>query len=211
MLERRDIIFSIIIGFAFGWLLIPILANLGVELGGFSFFSPIVFALAAPLALFVAWFSAKWLPPIFQFAKFAAVGALNFAIDFGILNILILITGIAAGLGFIIFKSVSVAAAVVNSYLWNKFWTFKDRETKGIGKEFVEFLGVTLVGLGVNVGVAHLVVNIVGPRFGINPAAWANIGAGVSVILTLFWNFFGYKFFVFKKETAPPVSGGPAR
>ena len=202
MLKRSDIIFSLIIGFVFGWLLMPVAANLGVELGSFAFFMPIVFAIFAAFALFIAWLLSKFLTGLFQFAKFASVGALNFSIDFGVLNILILLTGITAGLGFIIFKSVSVAAAIVNSYLWNKFWTFQERETQSAAKEFLGFLVVTLVGIGVNVGTAHLVVNVVGARFGAAPAAWANIGAAASVVITLFWNFFGYKFFVFKKAAS---------
>ena len=203
MLKRSDIVFSFIIGFVFGWFLIPILSNFAIELGGFAFFLPIVFSFFAALALFAAWFLSRWLAPLFQFAKFAAVGALNFAIDFGILNILILITGTAAGLGFVIFKTISVASAIVNSYFWNKFWTFGDRQTQGGAKEFFEFMIVTLVGIGVNVGVAHLVVNIIGPLGGIGERPWANIGAAASVVITLFWNFLGYKFVVFKKTEEP--------
>ncbi len=206
MLKRSDIILSLIIGFVFGWLLMPVAANLGIELGSFAFFLPIIFSVFAAAALFIAWLLSRFVPALFQFAKFAAVGALNFSIDFGVLNVLILLTGITAGLGFVIFKAVSVAAAIVNSYLWNKFWTFQEKETRGAAKEFLGFLVVTLIGIGVNVGTAHLVVNVVGSRFGVTPAAWANIGAAASVVITLFWNFFGYKFFVFKKAIESPMA-----
>jgi len=211
MLERRDIFLGLLIGFVFGWLLIPIFSNIGVNLGGYAFFLPIAFALFAAGALFAAWILARWWAPLFQFSKFAAVGALNFSIDFGVLNVLILVTSIAAGLWFVVFKSISVAVAIVNSYLWNKFWTFSDRQTKGGVTEFAEFLVITLVGIGINVGVAHLVVNIIGPLSGIGLNLWANIGALASVAVTLFWNYFGYKYFVFKKPAStalqPPVVG----
>lgn len=204
MLQRSDIILALVIGFVFGWLIIPVASNLGADLGGFAFFSPIIFSFFAALALFLAWFLAKWLPALFQFAKFAAVGALNFAIDFGVLNILIMLTGVTAGLAFVIFKAISVVLAVVNSYFWNKFWVFQDGQAQGIVREFATFVAVSLVGIGVNTGTAHFVVNIIGPRFDIGPTVWANIGAAISVVITLFWNFFGYKFFVFKKPAEPP-------
>lgn len=199
MLQRRDIGFAAIIGFVFGLLLIPIFANLAVDLGWFIFLLPIAFAMLAGAALFAAWLFTKFFPPLFQFAKFAAVGALNFSVDFGILNILMLVSGIVAGFTFVAFKAISVVLAVVNSYLWNKFWVFQAGGEGKAAAEFTKFLIVSFIGIGVNVGVAHLLVNIIGPLGGASPKIWANIGAGVSVIVTLFWNFFGYKFFVFKK------------
>lgn len=200
MQKQSDIFIAAIIGFCFGLFAIPIFSNLGSGGSLFWFFLPVLFSLFAAGAFILACFFSKFWPPILQFSKFAAVGALNFSIDFGILNGLIFLTGVAAGSRFIVFKTVSVVLAITNSYLWNKFWTFQEREIKGAGREFLEFLIVTLTGIGINVGTAHFVVNILGPQGGVDPKIWANIGAGVSVIITLFWNFFGYKFFVFKNK-----------
>ncbi|MDO8561162.1 MAG: GtrA family protein [bacterium] len=220
MLERRDIFFGLIIGFVFGWLLIPIAANISLDLRGYEFFLPIVFAVFAALALFVAWFVSRWVPPLFQFAKFAAVGVLNSGVDFGVLNILILVSGIAAGGYYVAFKFASVIVAIINSFLWNKFWVFRGMTGKGPAAEFTSFIVISLVGVGVNIGVAHVLVNVIGPLGGVTPKIWANIGALASVIVTLFWNFFGYKFFVFsakgsatsggKKSSAPPSGGSYA-
>lgn len=200
-ISRGDVVRVSVIGFLFGWLLLPILQNINISLAGFTFILPFVFALFAALALFAAWFFSKYIPPLYQFAKFAAVGALNFSIDFGIYNIFILATGVSAGSQLTLFKAISAAVAIVNSYLWNKFWTFSDTTMQGAGKEIVQFLVVTLIGFGINVGATHVMVNIIGPLGGVTPKAWANIGAFVSILATLFWNFFGYKFFVFKRTS----------
>ena len=64
-------------------------------------------------------------PRYFEFSKFAVVGVLNSGVDFGILNALMLITGLSSGAGFLAFKSISVTLGVINSYLWNKYWTFE--------------------------------------------------------------------------------------
>jgi len=55
------------------------------------------------------------------------------------------------------------------------------------------------VGLGINVGIASWIVNIIGPLFGSPLKIWANIGAIAASIVTSVWNFLGYKFIVFKK------------
>lgn len=135
---------------------------------------------------------------ISQFYKFILVGILNTLIDLGILNGLIFFTGIAAGWEFSFFKGVSFTAAVINSYFLNKFWTFQKKEGGGAA-EFGQFLIISVAGLGVNVGVASLFVNIIGPQGGISPQIWANVGAVAAIGFSTIWNFVLYKFFVFRK------------
>ena len=134
----------------------------------------------------------------YQFYKFVLVGGLNTLLDLSILNGLIVLTGIAIGWEFSVFKGVSFAVAVINSYFWNKFWTFGKKKGGGLG-EFSQFIAVSLVGLGINVGAASLLVNVIGPQGGMSPQLWANVGAVAAIVFTTAWNFIGYKFFVFKK------------
>ncbi len=133
-----------------------------------------------------------------QGSKFLAVGIVNTLIDFGILNILILLTHIERGAWFSVFKALSFTVAVINSYFMNKFWTFRAKEAT-TAKEFSQFLAVSIVGFFLNVGMASLVVNFVGPKFGVSLTLWANLGALLGTGITFVWNFIGYKFFVFKK------------
>lgn len=146
---------------------------------------------------FISSISAKY-PFILQFSKFFTVGIINTSIDFAVLNLFIFATGHSSGVYYPIFKSISFAVAVTNSYFMNKYWTFKSQEGAKAG-EFAKFIGVNLVGWGINVGTASYVVNVVGAPAGFSPILWANIGAVSAVIITLFWNFIGMKFFVFKK------------
>jgi putative flippase GtrA len=138
-------------------------------------------------------------PFLLQFSKFVIVGIINTGIDFAILNLLIFTTGKSSGIYYPIFKSISFTAAVINSYFMNKYWTFASHGNAKAG-EFFKFLIVNLIGLGINVGAASYVVNVIGAPIGFSPVLWANIGAVSAVIITLFWNFFGMKVFVFKKE-----------
>lgn len=209
--SKKDIIGSIVIGEAIAWLLfvmvrvnapdLPLSAPLAERLSSTTtgFGMGVVFPILALLGLYSAHLVASRVRILWQAAKFVLVGALNTFIDLGILNILILISGTAVGTPFLIFKGVAFTIAVTNSYFWNKYWTF-DRSGASRGKEFTQFLAVSLGGLIVNVATAGIIVNIIGPQANIAPAVWANIGALGAVVLSLVWNFIGYKFWVFKKN-----------
>ncbi len=110
-----------------------------------------------------------------------------------------LITGLASGGAFLAFKSISVTLGVINSYIWNKYWTFAAAKSSDARRELVSFMVVTLIAVGVNVAGADVIVNVIGAPSGISSKLWANIGAISGAGLTLFTNFFGYKFFVFRK------------
>ena len=69
----------------------------------------------------------------------------------------------------------------------------------GAKKEFGKFFLVSLGGFIINVTVASLVVNLIQPQFGLSETIWANIGGIVAALVTVIWNFLGYKFLVFKK------------
>jgi len=134
-----------------------------------------------------------------QFIKFLVVGLLNTGVDFGILNLLMFLTGISSGLGYSVFKAISFICAVINSYVWNKRWTFQ-KGGKLERKEFSKFLIISLISFGVNVGTASLLVNFVEPIGNISPYFWANISALVAAGFTTLINFFGYKYLVFRDK-----------
>jgi dolichyl-phosphate beta-glucosyltransferase len=197
LFRKTDILSALIIGEFSAWLFLVISENIRLTFNYWWLF-PIILPI---LALFGLWFSfwlGKKILVIFQAAKFALVGILNTLIDLGLLNFLIFISGINKGLGYSIFKGISFTVAVINSYFWNKFWTFRKSKTAQTGKEFMQFLIVSLIGFGFNVGIASLVVNIIGVQFGLSKEIWANIGAISATTFAMLWNFVGYKFIVFK-------------
>jgi len=128
-----------------------------------------------------------------QFTKFFLVGTMNTLVDLGILNLLILISGISSGLEYSVFKGISFLVATTNSYFWNKRWTFESGQ-----KKFGQFLIISTIGFVINVGVASFLVNLIGPQAGLTTKVWANVGALAGSAIGLIWNFLGYKFIVFK-------------
>ena len=137
----------------------------------------------------------------YQFSKFFLVGGMNVLIDLGILSLLIVLFKIDKGLWYSAFKGFSFLLAAVNSYFWNKLWTFapQRRIRRGGGSAgFGQFLTVSLIGLLINVGTASLIVNLISIPFGLTAGAWAIIGALGGSLASLTLNFLGYKFIVFK-------------
>jgi len=210
--RKTDLISALIIGEMVAWLAFTILKTLEFDaviyqtmidfLGwkihlGLSL--AVVVPITAAICLYITSLLGKKVPVIFQAGKFVTVGISNTLIDWGVLNLQILLTGITAGFFYPVFKGVSFLIAIINSFLWNKFWTFKKRETKKTGTEFLQFLIVSAIGLGINVGIASLIVNLIGPQAGISPKIWATVGALIATMFSMVWNFLGYKFIVFKK------------
>ncbi len=196
--KKQDIISAVVIGETDALLIILIAKNIGWDFDLIKF-TPIVLPILAVLGIITASFLRERFLAIFQFAKFILVGTLNTFIDLGVLNLLMLISGISTGFFFSIFKTISFITATINSYLWNKFWTFEKKETALSAGESFQFFSVAIIGLIINVAVASFVVNIIGPQFGILPKLWANLGAIIATFCGMLWNFVGYKFIVFKK------------
>lgn len=171
-------------------------------LGLSSFFAwllAIIFPLLTVFCLWLAYLIGQKYLFIVQFAKFALVGVMATIFDLGTLSIFISATGINSGLHYDIYKAISFIISTTVKYVPDKFWAFKKTETSGAGKEFSKFFIVTLISFIINVSIAHFIVNIIGPQFGISPKLWANLGAIGAVFITFAWNFIGYKFIVFKK------------
>ncbi|MDD5489340.1 MAG: GtrA family protein [Candidatus Moranbacteria bacterium] len=199
-LTARDITFGAINGLIFGALLPVVLKNMNIAISANKgFVIAIAFTVLAAVGVAIGFFLSRYIKIIFQIAKFGCVGAANFAVDIGILNLLIFLSGIASGSFYTIFKIISFTFAVTNSYIWNKIWTFKKTDTKETGKEFGQFLMISVIGLILNAVIASVLVNVVGPLGGIKVKTWASVSAAVASICVMAWNFIGYKFWVFKK------------
>lgn len=204
---KKDLALGSIIGAAVGLLVQPMLSTLGPNLSKFgliinssfrieAFF---VFLILAPLALFILNLISKTIPIIYQFGKFAAVGTLNSFIDFGIMNLVIALTGIASGIWYAVFKGASFICATTNSFFWNKFWTFGSKGGDVAGQA-LKFYVIAGGGWLIDVAIASFVVNGLTRPVAISPALWANVGALAGIGGSFLWNFLGYKFIVFKKS-----------
>ena len=125
----------------------------------------------------------KFKDDLVKFMKFNAVGILNTGVDFVVYTLLT-----ALGMSLVPAQVISYGCGMLNSYLFNSRWTFKDRVfTVGKGMRFV---AVNLVSLGVSIGILTLCKN----WWGIEGA----LAKLISVPFSLTVNFIGSRLFVFK-------------
>ena len=198
-MQKMDLGYSFAIGLVVGLFLLPILINTNLYskiyeplLLAFLFAGlPIIFTIGLAFAGFVS----KKIPLLWQFAKFAQVGVLNTAIDFGILNLLIFVTGITSGLSIIPLNAISFSIAIINSFFWNEKWVFETKKEAN----FITFVVVTLIGLAINSGIVYAITTFVPPTFVDSQKLWVNLAKVLATGISLIWNFTGYRLIVFKK------------
>lgn len=189
------------IGIGFGLLLIPILENVKPEFWSLTLGNAVLlavfFGIFANVALWIAGLAGRKRPAIWQFAKFGAIGSFNALLDFGILNLLSLFFEIYAGATIIIFNVISFAIAVTNSYLWNKFWAFKN-DSPVNRAEYGKFILASFGGLIINTAIVYGLTTFVMSPTGMSLPLWENIAKLIAVIPSLAWNFSAYRLMVFK-------------
>lgn len=203
-LEKRDLFFASINGLFIGIFAPSIFRNLGAVLPVPISLFALALALLCIIGITVGFLLSKIssrLRFFFQLAKFGIIGATNFIVDLGIFSLLIWVTHISTGGSIVLFKVASVSVAIVNSYIWNKFWSFGEKHTdeSTVRRQFFQFIAVSLVGLVLNAGITYSLITFAAGFMSVSPETWATISSAIASITVLSWNFIGYKFFVFKR------------
>lgn len=200
---KKDYSLAIIAGFITAIFLLPSLKNIAVGGLGLKIALPFIVPVLWIIGLRISLFLKQWISFTYQFGKFVVVGFLNTAIDFGVLNLLSIMTGLTSGFlvggvnipGFVL--------ASVNSYFWNKFWVFSSSKSTNKQKtnysDFISFIIVVTIGLFINGGIVVLVTTYINPLGGLSSERWLNIAKVSATAISLIWNFVGFKLFVFKK------------
>lgn len=128
-----------------------------------------------------------------EFIKFGVVGFTGTLIDLGVYNIL------AVGFDYNEYsaRTVSFVLAVINNYILNRVWTFRNKD-KQVGLQFFKFLVVSVVGYLLNLGIMAFTM----PMFNSIPSELAqkNIPVLIAIFIVLFWNYFANKLWTFKNN-----------
>jgi dolichol-phosphate mannosyltransferase len=119
-----------------------------------------------------------------RFVQFGLVGASGVVVDMGIL--FVLADPRMLGWGLSVSKALAAETAILNNFVWNDLWTFRDlsagqagwhRRAQRLGK----FNLICLVGIALNV----LLLNVQVQRLGMN-VYLANL---IAIGLVSIWNF----------------------
>lgn len=200
--KKLDFVFALILGETIALFLLPTLWQISLlSKWPFLFWLlPIALPFLGVLGLYIFFLLDKKLPILFQIGRYGLVGAANTAVDFGILSLLALLTKIYSGYKIFGLDFISFSLATLNSFGWNKFWTFESKEKKDIAKELPAYLIVTILGVLANALIVYLITTLTPPFDGFNEKQQLIIAKIFAVIFSGVWNFIGYKFIVFKKN-----------
>lgn len=163
-------------------------------------------------------------PVVRQFVKFAIVGGSSTVIDLGLHALLMFYVPVGGeSLGntfgswlieafpavfayaqrptdaaFPVFKVLTVGIAILNSFYWNRLWTFKIRGKEERLSQLRRFIVVSVIGMGLNTMIATGLNNII-PGHPVR--SWA-VASAIATVVVAFWNFSGQKLWAFRQRQA---------
>ena len=137
-----------------------------------------------------------------RFLRFAVVGIIGAAVDFGVMNLLVTLLSfslVSAG-------TISFLAAILSNFTWNRYWTYPDSRSKPINRQLFEFLVVNTAGLLIRLPILAFVdplifkltsmLPIISTRFDVQFISH-NLTLAFAVIIVMFWNFFVNRYWTY--------------
>lgn len=118
-----------------------------------------------------------------ELLKFSLIGILNTAITIGSYGILVYLFN----MNYIIANIISYMLGMINSYIWNKNWVFKVKESSYL--IYLKFLLVNIIILGLNTLCLFILVNMFNLNKLFSQIIVVGIGMGLNFILTKTWTF----------------------
>lgn len=122
-----------------------------------------------------------------QFLKFSVVGFLGTIVNLIVLYLLTEFFGVY----YLLSAFFAFIAAVINNFIWNKVWTFKEKFNHKPVTKFGQFFFVSLIALGVNLSFLYLFTEVFGIYYLVSQV--------FAIIISLVINFIGNKLWTFRK------------
>lgn len=129
-----------------------------------------------------------------QLIKFGIVGLSSTAISFLIFNVMLSTWHQNRYAS----ETWAFCISVVNGYVWNKRWTFKDTPVRAVHTQFVQFVLVNVVGLLIDLLIMRLISVPLEHQYDVSAKVASNIAKIVAVGIVFFWNFFANRLWTFK-------------
>lgn len=130
-----------------------------------------------------------------QLLRFSLVGGLNTAIDLLILNGLLWFWPTHITLLLMGFNTIAYTVGAINSFLCNKYWTFRRHEPITF-REVSRFALTTLFGIACNDAILWIVGTILHPTL-LSATLWANLSKLCAIGGTVLISYLGMRLWVF--------------
>lgn len=135
---------------------------------------------------------------IAQYLHFSLVGLSNAVVDLGILNLLMLVHPTDDSLILVVDNTIAVAAAILNSYIWNSRWTFRKAAT-GSPRERALFMAQGILNVVVNDLVLLGMTAVLEPREDLNYLLLSNAAKLVAMLTASTLSFILLRTIVFRR------------
>ena len=119
-----------------------------------------------------------------KFLKFGIVGIIGVGIDF-------FVTWLCKekfGLNKYLSNAIGFSFAVVNNFLWNRYWTF-EASNQPLGEQFLKFVLIAIAGLAINSLFLFVILRLMQINFYLSKL--------VVIGLVFLWNFYMNYLFTF--------------
>lgn len=145
-----------------------------------------------------------------QFIKFIVTGTIGATVDFGIYNLLTRGFDFDAfytifGQKMLVANNISVILAIMSNFVFNKYWTFRDRESAVLG-QWAGYFTLNAFTWALNqILVSFFTFNVplMAEIFG---SQRDNAAKALAIGFILFINFFGSKFLIFGRKSQAQVT-----
>jgi putative flippase GtrA len=136
-----------------------------------------------------------------RFFRFAIVGASGAVVDFGILNLFTLVFKVA----YIPSSVVSFIMAVINNFLWNRYWTYPDSRSKHVAKQLTQFAIINVIGLAIRTLLLAFLEGVLIrwfasflPKDFLSPTfVGHNIGLAIAILVVMLWNYIANRYWTY--------------
>lgn len=128
-------------------------------------------------------------PSLRQFAKFCLVGLSGVFLDTLVLVAVVSLLSIDPRIAAIC----SFGAAVSWNYIFDRLWTFEFARHTKIPHSYVSFVAISLLGLGIRIGIMHLLMEYAGMGKG----PWYVVASLIGILAATVFNFVGSKYAAF--------------
>lgn len=137
-----------------------------------------------------------------RFIRFAIVGAIGAVVDFGLFNLL----SSALRVDTVVSSVISFIAAVLNNFLWNRYWTYPDSRSKSVSTQIIQFAAINVIGLLIRTPLFAFLESATVPAFEkILPPNFLfsatflghNLSLATAILVVMMWNFFANRLWTY--------------
>ncbi len=137
-----------------------------------------------------------------RFLRFMVVGSIGAVVDLGVFNILSSLLGVPA----LIAQAISFSLAVVSNFIWNRFWTYPDSRNKPIANQLIQFVIVSVIGLGIRTlifdrleeAMIWVAAQVLPKNFFLSSTVVGhNLSLATVIVIIMLWNFFVNRYWTY--------------